>query len=68
MYEVRSPHHRTDKCWHGAPIAAAGWRGVDDREDKLRRASARAHARRILDAIAAEKLARARLFEEGIRE
>ena len=37
-------------------------------EDKLRRASARAHARRILDAIAAEKLARVRLFEEGIRE
>ena len=50
------------------PIAAAGWRGVDDREDKLRRASARAHARRILDAIAAEKLAKVRLFEEGIRE
>ena len=42
---------------------------MDDREDELRRAIARERmARRILDAIAAEKLARARLFEEGIRE
>ena len=41
---------------------------MDDGEDELRRAIARGRmARRILDAIAAEKLARAS-FEEGIRE
>ena len=39
---------------------AAGWRGMDDREDELRRAMAcERMARRILDSIAAEKLARA---------
>ena len=42
---------------------------MDDREDELRRTIARERmARRILDAIAAEKLAKVRLFEEGIRE
>ena len=42
---------------------------MDDREDELRRAAARERmARMILDAIAAEKLAKVRLFEEGIRE
>jgi len=42
---------------------------MDDREDELRLAIARERmARRILDAIAAEKLAKAWLFEEGIRE
>ena len=42
---------------------------MDDREDELRWAIARERmARRILDAIAAEKLAKVKLFEEGIRE